>query len=103
MEVFEAAAGIDGDVAGKDSVGASRAVALSLAMHVRGPYTVTLSGGHGISGAAARWTLALGFGTDFAGLQALGSSSPIQRFMRSLGGGSNRGKGSSSSGHGRGP
>jgi hypothetical protein len=103
LEGFEATAGIDGDVAGKDSVGASRAVALSLAMHVRGPYTVTLSGGHGISGAAARWTLALGFGTDFAGLQALGSSSPIQRFMRSLGGGSNSGRGSSSSGHGRAP
>ena len=103
VDGLEATAGIEGDVAGTDSVGASRAVALSLAMHVTGPYTVTLSGGHGVSGAAARWTLALGFGTDFTGLQALGSSSPIQRFMRSLGGGSNKGRGSSSSGHGRGP
>jgi hypothetical protein len=102
LDGLEATAGVDGDVAGEDSIGPSRAVALSFAMHIRGPYAVTLSGGHGISGAAARWTLALGVGTDFAGIQALGSSSPIQRFMRSLGGGSNRGKGSTN-GHGRGP
>jgi hypothetical protein len=76
---------------------------MSLAMIVAGPYTITVSGGHGISGAAARWTFALGFGTDFTGLQALGSSSPIQRFMRSLGGGSKKGSGSVNSGHGRGP
>jgi hypothetical protein len=72
-------------------------------MRLAGPYTMTLSGGHGISGAAARWTLAVGFGTDFAGMQALASSSPIQRFMRSLGGGSNRGHGSINSSHGKGP
>jgi hypothetical protein len=103
LEGLEATAGFDGDVAGEDSIGPSRAVALSLAIHISGPYEVTLSGGHGISGAAARWTLAIGVGTDFTGIQALGSSSPIQRFMRALGGGSNRGKGSSSSGRGRGP
>ena len=100
---LEATVGLDGDIANADSIGPSRAVALSLAMNVGGPYTVTLAGGHGISGAAARWTLAVGFGTDFAGIQALGSSSPIQRFMRSLGSGSNKGKGSASSGRGRGP
>jgi hypothetical protein len=102
LEHIEATAGVNGDVASSDSLGSSRAIALSLAMNVHGPYTVTLSGGHGISGAAARWTFAVGFGTDFAGIQSLGSSSPIQRFMRSLGGGSHRGSGSTSSGHGRG-
>jgi len=103
VDHLEATVGVDGDIAAADSTGPARAVALSLAMNIAGPYTVTLSGGHGISGIAARWTLALGFGTDFAGLQALGSSSPIQRFMRSLGGGSNRGRGSVNSSHGRGP
>jgi hypothetical protein len=103
LDRVEATAGIDGDIASADSLGPSRAVALSLAMSLAGPYTVTLSGGHGISGAAARWTLAVGFGTDFAGIQALASSSPIQRFMRSLGGGSKKGLGSSNSSHGKGP
>ena len=101
LDRLEATAGIEGDIASEDSIGPSRAVAFSLAMMLAGPYTVTLSGGHGISGAAARWTLAIGFGTDFAGMQALASSSPIQRFMRSLGGGSNKGRGNSA--HGKGP
>jgi len=103
LDHVEATLGIDGDLASGDSIGPSRALALSIATNLAGPYTLTLSGGHGISGAAARWTVAVGFGTDFAGIQALGSSSPIERFLRSLGGGSNRGPGSSSSGHGRGP
>jgi hypothetical protein len=84
----EATVGIDGDIAAADSIGPSRAVAMSLAMNLAGPYTLTVSGGHGISGAAARWSFAVSFGTDFTGIQSLGSSSPIQRFMRSLGGGS---------------
>ena len=105
LDHLEATVGIDGDIASADSLGPSRAIAMSLAVNVVGPYTVTLSGGHGISGMAARWTLALGFGTDFTGLQALGSSSPIQRFMRSLGGGSHRGSSGSTpgSGHGKAP
>ena len=102
---LEATLGFDGDFASSDSLGAARAIALSFAAGLGGPYTLTVSGGHGVSGAAARWTVALGFGTDFAGLQAIGSSSPIQRLMRSVGGGSHRGpgSGSSGSGHGRGP
>ena len=103
LDRVAATVGIDGDIASDDSIGPSRLVALSLAVNAFGPYTITVSGGHGLSGAAARWTLALGFGSDFAAIQALGSSSPIQRFMRSLGGGSNRGRGSVNSGHGRGP
>ena len=99
----EATIGIDGDLAADDSLGPSRALAFSVATSVAGPYTMTLSAGHGISGIAARWSLAIGFGSDFAGIQALGSSSPIQRFMRSLGGGSHKGGGSVNSGHGRGP
>ena len=100
----EATIGIDGDLAAQDTLGAARIAALSLATSLGGPYTLTLSGGHGVSGPAARWTFAVGFGTDFAGLQALGSSSPIQRFMRSLGGQSHRGSQTTpGSGHGRAP
>ena len=102
LDHLEATVGVDGDIASSDSLGPSRAIAMSLTMNVAGPYAITLNGGHGISGMAARWTLAVGFGTDFSGLQALGSSSPIQRFMRSLGGGSHRGS-TPGSGHGRAP
>lgn len=102
LDRLEATVGIDGDIASSDSLGPSRAIALSLTMNVAGPYAITLSGGHGISGIAARWTLALGFGTDFTGLEALGSSSPIQRFMRALGGGSHKAS-TPGSGHGRAP
>ena len=86
----EATVGFDGDLVSSDTLGAARAVALSVATAVAGPFAVTVSGGHGVSGAAARWTLALGIGTDYAGLEALGSSSPIQRFFRAVGGGSRK-------------
>ena len=97
--------GFDGDLASRDSLGAARAVALSIATTIVGPYTVTVSGGHGVSGPAARWTLALGFGTDFAGLDALGSSSPIQRFFKAMGGSSSSHRPTSTpgGGHGRAP
>ena len=105
LEHLDATLGFDGDFAASDSLGAARALALSFAAGLGGPYTLTVSGGHGVSGPAARWTFALGFGTDFAGFQAIGSSSPIQRLMRSLGGSSHRGPGSGTpgSGHGRAP
>lgn len=105
FEHLDATLGFDGDFAASDSLGAARALALSLAAGLGGPYTLTVSGGHGVSGHAARWTFALGFGTDFAGFQAIGSSSPIQRLLRSMGGSSHRGPGSgtSGSGSGRGP
>ena len=102
---LNATLGFDGDFASSDSLGAARAVALSFATTLVGPYTLTVSGGHGVSGAAARWTFALGFGTDFADFEALGSSSPIQRFFRAMGGGSHKYSGTTNpgSGHGRAP
>lgn len=103
FEHLDATLGFDGDLGASDSLGAARALALSFAAGLGGPYTLTVSGGHGVSGPAARWTFALGFGTDFAGFHAIGSSSPIQRLMRSVGGSSHRGPGSGSSGSGRGP
>jgi hypothetical protein len=105
LDRVSATVGFDGDVASSDSLGPARAIALSIATAVAGPYTLTVSGGHGVSGAAARWSLALSFGTDFNGLEALGSSSPIQRFFKSMGGGSHKYSGSSNpgGGHGRAP
>src|SRR4051812_22905953 len=84
---LDATVGFDGDFASSDSLGAARAIALSLAAGLAGPFTLTVSGGHGVSGAAARWTVALGFGTDFPGLQAIGSSAPIHPRVRAGGAG----------------
>ena len=88
QERVGATLGFDSDLAADDTLGTARAVALSVATGIGGGYTLTLSGGHGVSGPAARWTFALGIGTDFAGLESLGSSSPIQRFFRAMGGSS---------------
>jgi hypothetical protein len=99
-----ATVGYDGDLSTRDSLGAARAVALSIATTIVGPYTLTVSGGHGVSGAAARWTFALGIGTDYAGLDALASSSPIQRFFRAMGGSSSSHRPTTAgSGRGRAP
>jgi hypothetical protein len=105
LDRLNATAGFDGDLASNDAAGPARAFALSLATALAGPYTLTVSGGHGVSGPAARWTLALGIGTDFSGLEALGSTSPIQRFFKSMGGGSHKysGSGNPGSGRSRGP
>ncbi len=79
--------GFDGDIASSDTVlGASRALAGGLAFGVAGPLTLTVNAAKGISGAAANWTFSVGLGTDFANLQSLGSSSPIQRVVGALGG-----------------
>jgi hypothetical protein len=103
LERVTATAGFNGELSSPDTGRAARAVATALAFNVGGPYTLTVNGARGLSGAAARWTVAIAFGTDFAGVNALGSSSPIQRFMRSLGGSSVRGMsgGTPGGGHGR--
>ncbi|HKO16654.1 MAG TPA: hypothetical protein VJU87_10465 [Gemmatimonadaceae bacterium] len=96
-----ASAGFDGDLSSRDSLGPARAIAAGLTLGVGGPLSVVLNGAHGVSGAAARWTFSVGFGTDFAGLESLGSSSPLQHFLKGLGGQSYRG-GYASAYHGSG-
>ncbi len=78
--------GFDGDFASSDSLGAARTIAGGLELGLNGPLTLTLNAAHGISGPAARWQFAVGLGTDFAGMSSLGSSSPVQRLVRALGG-----------------
>lgn len=100
-------AGFDGDLAGADTtVGPSRALALGAAYTLRGPLSVNANILHGVSGAAANWSFTLGFGTDFAYLESLGSSSPMQSAAGGVGGQSHShgwGTGSTAaSGHGRG-
>ncbi len=79
--------GFDGDIASSDTVlGASRALAGGFSFGLGGPLTLMVNAAKGISGAAANWQFSVGLGTDFANLQSLGSSSPIQRVVGALGG-----------------
>jgi hypothetical protein len=87
----------DGDLASQDSVGASRAVGAGLSIALLGRTTLTITASHGVSGAAARWTTAIGVGTDFAWIGSVASASPVQRVVAALGGRSHgHGRGSSS-------
>lgn len=83
--------GLDGDLTSGDSLGAARTLVGGVSYAVAGPLTLTVNAAHGISGPAASWQFAVGIGTDFAGLQSLGSSSPVQRIVGALGGRSHAG------------
>ena len=83
---LSATLGLDGDLSSRDSLGPARAIAAGLTMNLGGPVSLVIDGAHGLSGAAARWTFSVALGTDFAGIESLGSSSPLRRFMKSLGG-----------------
>jgi hypothetical protein len=60
-----------------------------------------------VSGAAARWTTAIGIGTDFAWIGSIASSSPMQRVIAGLGRSRGNGHGKSTvagttgTGHGK--
>ena len=97
--------GYDGDVTSADSLGAARALAGGLSFAVAGPMTLSLTGSQRISGPAAKWSVALGVGTDFAWVGTVGSTSALQRATSMLGGLSHsngRGNSTYGSGHGRG-
>lgn len=98
-------AGYDGDVTSADSLGAARALAGGLSFAVSGPMTLSLTGSQRISGPAAKWSVALGIGTDFAWVGTVASTSALQRATSALGGLSHsngRGNSTFGSGHGRG-
>lgn len=104
--VFGATLGFDGDLASSDtSIGASRALVAGASYSVGSLGAVVANVTRGVSGSAARWGISVGFGTDFAHLESLGSSSVVQRAMAALGGQSRRGgwgQGASSTAPGRG-
>jgi len=87
--------GFGGDLTNGDSLGPSRAINGGLSIAMIGPMTLTINGSHGVSGASARWSTAIGVGTDFAWLGSVGSTSALQRVTNALAGwspsGSNRG------------
>ena len=83
---FGVSMNFDGDLASQDSFGAARAIGAGLSIAIVGPTTLTITGSHGVSGAAARWTTAIGIGTDFAWIGSIASSSPMQRVIAGLGG-----------------
>lgn len=104
--LFGATLGFDGDLTSSDTVvGASRALVAGASYSVGRLGAIVADVTHGVSGSAARWGFSVGFGTDFAHLESLGSRSVVQRAMAALGGQSRRGgwgQGASSTAPGRG-
>jgi hypothetical protein len=100
---IEAQLGFDGDFSADSGKAPARAMIAGVSFAVRGPLTLTVNGGHGFSGEAARWSLSIGLGTDFASLASLGSSSTVRRAVGALGGrSSHSGRGSGIGGRGPG-
>jgi len=100
---LEGTFGVDADFAADSGMAAARTFVGGLAFAVKGPLTLTLNAGHGVSGDAARWSLSLGLGTDFAAIEGLGSSSRLRRAVAALGGQSHRHSGrptTAGNGHG---
>ena len=83
---LEGTLGVDMDFSADSGLTPGRAFIGGLAFAVHGPLTLTMNGGHGVRGDAARWSFSLGLGTDFASIEALGSSSRIRRAVAALGG-----------------
>lgn len=96
--------GFDGDLTSADTLGAPRALTAGLSYAVAGPLTLSLAGSHGVSGPAATWSFSLGFGTDFAWVGTVASTSALQRLAGSMAGLSHsNGRGNTTySGHSRG-
>ena len=104
VERLEATFGVDADFVADSGAAAGRTFVGGLAFAVHGPLTLTLNAGHGVSGDAARWSLSLGLGTDFASLEALGSTSSVRRAVAALGGRSHQHSGRpTTTGNGHGP
>ena len=101
-----ATVGFDGDLASGDTALAAARALVAGASYSVGRFGAVLANvTHGVSGSAARWGFTLGFGTDFAHLESLGSTSVVQRAVAALGGQSRRGgwgQGASSTAPGRG-
>lgn len=97
-------AGFDGDISSADSLGPARALTGGLSLGLFGGNSLSLAGSHGISGPAAKWTFTLGFGTDFAWVGTVASTSAMQRLTGATGLSHSNGRGNSTygSGHGRG-
>ena len=113
-EHVEASASFSGDVGGVDStLGRSTSLGGGLTFGLGRLGTLNVSGSHGMTGVAPKWSISVGIGTAFPYLNHLGGSSPAATLQQSFGGGTHgigNGKGagvsggsSSSSGHGRKP
>lgn len=63
----------------------ARSVAAGVAYSIRGPLTLTVDGGHGLTSGAPSWTLSIGVGTAFAGVSPLSPTSALKRLRTTLG------------------
>jgi hypothetical protein len=75
-----ASAGISSDLARGDSAAEpARSVAGGLSLGLVGPLTLAVDGSRRISGDAPTWSLTVGIGTAFAGVNPVGPTSPLRR------------------------
>ena len=81
-----ASLGVDADFSADSGLAPARTLVAGMSFAVRGPLTLTVNGGRGVSGDAARWSVSLGLGTDFAAIGSLGSTSVVRRAVAALGG-----------------
>jgi hypothetical protein len=95
--------GLSADVGGVDpKVGRSTSIESGLSYSVSGPSTMNVSVSRGLSGAAPRWSIALGFGTAFPYLNHLGSGGSSLKTLNSAFGGGTHGSSGTTPGSGRG-
>jgi hypothetical protein len=81
-------AGYSSDLGAADSsLGRSTSFEGGASLGVGRAGTVNLTASHGLTGAAPRWSIALGVGTAFPYLNHLGGSSPNDMLQQSFGGG----------------
>jgi hypothetical protein len=97
-----ASGGFSLDLAGADrTVGRSASLESGLSWSVSGPSTLNVNASRGLSGAAPRWSIALGYGTAFPYLNHLGSGGSSLRALNSAFGGGAHGSSGAGSGRGR--
>ncbi len=81
-------AGLSTDIGAVDSaLGRSRSLEGGISAGIGRAGTLNVTGSHGMSGAAPRWSIAIGVGTAFPYLNHLGGSSPNNTLQDSFGGG----------------
>jgi Putative MetA-pathway of phenol degradation len=73
------------DVGAADSA-LGRVIGAGVRHTLRSGLMITLDGSHGLTSAAPRWVLALGFGTAFAGGSPVTPTTPLRRLKTAFGG-----------------
>lgn len=87
-DLVGASVGYSTDLGAVDStLGRSTSIDGGVSIGIGRAGTVNLTGSHGLTGTAPRWSMALGIGTAFPYLNHLGGSSPNTMLQQTFGGG----------------